>query len=75
MKAKVGDYLLTEEKQLFRIIDIFTDTTGTYYDIKSIKDRGEVIQLIKAIPRNRFRHLGKVISEEKITKIMKILYG
>jgi hypothetical protein len=86
MEVKIGDFLLTKEKQLFRIIDVYTDTTGTYYDIKtykppmtaynvSTKERTGVYQFIRAIPRNRFRHMGKVISEEKITKIIKILYG
>jgi hypothetical protein len=86
MKIKPGDFLLTKEKQLFRIMDVYTDTTGTYYDIKSYKatstvynvsskERKGIHQYIRAIPRNRFRHLGKVIPEDKITKTMKILYG
>jgi hypothetical protein len=85
MKAKAGDYLLTKEKQLFRIVDIHTDSTGTYYDIKSCRTEnvkfcngdllGWTTQYIRGIPRNRFRHLGKVIPEDKITKTLKILYG
>lgn len=83
MKIKPGDFLLTKEKQLFRIVDVYTDTSGTYYDIKSYKAKLEIdeggepnyFQYIRGIPRNRFRHLGKVISEEKVTKSMKILYG
>lgn len=84
MEIKPGDFLLTKEKQLFRIMDIHTDTTGTYYDIKSYRSEMtrldghttyEVCQYIKGIPRNRLRHLGKVIPEAKITKTLKILYG
>ena len=84
MTIKAGDYLLTKEKQLFRIVNVYTDTTGTYYDIKSYRgvnfkfsngDLGWTTQFIQAIPRNRFRHLGKVISEDKIAKTLKILYG
>jgi hypothetical protein len=72
MKAKPGDYLLSKEKQLFRIVDMHVDTTGTYYDIRGL---GQNKVYMKSIPRNRLRHLGKVILEEKMTKTMKILYG
>jgi hypothetical protein len=84
MTIKAGDYLLTKEKQLFRIVNVHTDTSGTYYDIKSYRsenfkfnngDLGWTTQYIQGIPRNRFRHLGKVIPEDKITKTLKILYG
>ena len=71
MKAKPGDYLLTNEKQIFRIVDMHVDVTGTYYDIRGFGRNGAYI---KSIPRNRLRHLGKVILEENITKIAKILY-
>jgi hypothetical protein len=72
MKAKPGDYLLTKEKQLFRIVDMHIETSGTYYDIRGF---GLNSMYIKSIPRNKLRHLGKIILEEKMTKTMKILYG
>jgi len=75
MEVKAGDYLLTKEKQLYRIVDVFTDTTGTYYDIKAYKNNIVKHEYIKAIPRNRLKHLGNIISEENITKTLKILYG
>jgi len=76
MEVKVGDYLLTKENQLFRIMDVYTDTTGTYYDIKSFKRRPTYeVSTIKSVPRNYLRHLGSVIPEEKMTKAIKILYG
>ena len=37
MTIKAGDYLITKENQLFRIIDVHTDSRGTYYDIKSMR--------------------------------------
>ncbi len=37
MIIKVGDYLITKENQLFRIIDVHTDSKCTYYDIKSMQ--------------------------------------
>lgn len=86
MEVKVGDFLLTKDKTLYRIVDISTDASGTYFDIKSYKTfvaetSKELRYLdwqyryIRAIPRNEFRHLGKVIPQEKISKTLKILYG
>lgn len=71
MEIKAGDYLITEEKQLFRIVDIHVDTKGIYYDIKNFNDAG----LLRSIPRNVLKHMGKIIPEEKATKSIKILYG
>ena len=78
MKVKAGDYLLTKEKQLFRVVDVHIDVLGTYYDIKSCRHEGlgdYPYNYIRGIPRNRLRHLGEIIPEENITKILKILYG
>lgn len=89
MKIKVGDYLVTEENQLFRIIDMYTYYTDTYYDIKPVNlgntnnsdnlniqswYTAELARIIKAVPHNVLKHMGKVISEEK-AKTLKILYG
>lgn len=82
-QIRAGDYFLTHEKQLFRIVDVYTDTSGTYYDLRScskpkpiMQEDGDVdwARNIRGVPRNEFRHMGKVIPEEKITKAMKILY-
>lgn len=87
MEIKAGDYLLTKEKQLFRITDMYYDPTGTFYDIKTVKSLKEsntystsylldnIPRTIRAVPRNVLRHMGKIIPEEKMTKIVKILYG
>lgn len=90
MEIKTGDYLLTKENELYRIIDIYNDTTGSYFDIKSMRCVDSLIisdayitmprekpipRLLKSVPRNVLRHMGKIIPEEKATKILKILYG
>ena len=71
-----GDWLLDRHKQLYRVIDVHTDTLGTYYDIKSSRsyEKGGFVTY-KSVPRNYLRHAFKVIPEEKMTKMMKILYG
>jgi hypothetical protein len=80
MEINVGDFLLTEQKQLFRIIDVYVDDTGIYYDIKSYDANVDYYgrwdhQYIRAIHKDRLKQLGKIIPEEKITKMTKILYG
>ena len=68
---KVGDYILTN-KYLYVVMDIYTDTTGTYYDLKGIRG-GEYV---KAIPRNKLRHAERLISKAELSsKSIKILYG
>lgn len=91
MEIKAGDYLLTKENQLFRIIDIHYDVKGTFYDIKTVRSvdnsdtynygqhavwlNTEMPKTIRSVPRNVLRHMGKIIPEEKVTKTLKILYG
>lgn len=68
---KVGDYVI-ERKEIYVVMDIHTDTTGTFYDLKGYKDGS----CVKAIPRNRLRHADKLISKAKLSeKMLKILYG
>jgi hypothetical protein len=86
MEIEVGDYLLTKDHRIFRIMDIFSDTSGSYYDIKSLKadyligdgvfsDYMYDYEYIRAVPRNKIRHIGKLIKSYKATKTLKILYG
>lgn len=80
MEIKAGDYLLSKENELFRIVDVYKDVTETYYDIKSLKvtkNNDEIlgVKYVQGVPRNILRHMGTVIKEENVTKIHKILYG
>lgn len=86
MEIKIGDYLLTPEKELFRVVDQHVDGFGTYYDIKSLKTT-EIVEIsssyphmyipktLRSVPKNVLKHMGKIIPEEKISKTLKILYG
>lgn len=78
---KSGDYFLTKNtKTLFRIVNVFSDNTGTYVDIKKYIDlKGHYKNLndyayIRALPVEELDLIGTVISEEKASKIIKLLY-
>lgn len=88
VEYKVGDYLLTKDGELYRIIDKYTHTIGVYYDIKSLKPHyktyyaqdGHTIEYTEdftihhSLTLSNIRHFGTRISEEN-AKIVKILYG
>lgn len=79
MDIKPGDYLLSRENELFRIVDVYKDATDTYYDIKSLKTTKNAdilgVKYVQGVPRNVLRHMGTLIKEENITKTHRILYG
>ena len=75
MEIKAGDYLITNEKELYRIMEVHKTIGTVYYDIKSMTGHSEYRRNIFSIPRNVLRHMGKIIPEELTTKTLKILYG
>lgn len=84
--AKPGDYLITENKEIFRIIDRYEHGTVTVYDIKGLKLLSydlqdsygnytlKAYQEIKGITDYELRLLGRVIPEDKATKTLEVLY-
>lgn len=89
VEYNVGDYLLTREGELYRIINKYSQDLGTiFYDIKSFKAHyvsyyaqdGHTVEYTqdftthKCVPLNRIRHMGIKIREQD-AKIAKILYG
>lgn len=89
MDYKIGDFLLTDEKELFVIMDIYHDRDGIHYDVKSTKaleilDNSldlplnppkKVPRMIHCIPEKVIKHFGMHIPGEKMKKSAKILYG
>lgn len=84
--VKPGDYLITKNKELFRIVDKYKHGATTVYDIKGftpltydLQDSyGDyaypTFQEIKGITHSNLRHLGRIIPEEEAGKAMDILY-
>lgn len=83
---KPGDYLITKNKELFRITNKYVHGATTVYDIKGyqalfydLQDsygdyRYPIYQEIKGITHSDLRHLGRIVPEESATKAMEVLY-
>ena len=61
-------------------MNIYTDDTGTYVDIKNYvvgqfyKSDNNYLHL-RAVPGDQLAKIGKIVPEEKASKMLKILYG
>jgi hypothetical protein len=85
---QVGDYILTRDGELYRVINKYSQSIGVYYDVKSLKPvyrtyyakDGHTIEYTEdftthhSLPLNHLRHFGMRITEEN-AKLAKILYG
>lgn len=84
MEIKIGDYILTDDKELYRIVNIDREPGRVTYDIKSYKPNGEthftsnatfrMYTEYKGVSRRYLRSLGSIIPEEKATRAFKILF-
>ena len=73
MEIKVGDYYLTETRKLFRVIWVSPDKV--YYDLKNYHPIDGGHNIIYGVEKEMLETQGSIISEEKMTKSAKILYG
>lgn len=86
IKISVGDYILTEDKYVYRVISSSVTDTETYYNIKSITKFIDIAVLgnnkveyfkepheIRALRAVDIYNFGTII-KEKDSKILKVLY-
>jgi len=77
---KPGDYLVTENGQIYRITNKVTTNGQATYDIASMfkvyyPDGGFHDTVRKyGVSHGQLRHLGRVVPEEEATDLFKILY-
>ena len=73
MKAKVGDYFIGFNKQLYRIVDVYTDKNETdiLYDVRGCHGP----ENWKCINAKYLDKIGKIVPEESLTEMMGVLYG
>jgi len=75
-----GDYLVTKNGQVFRIINKVTKNGQSTYDITSMfsvyyPEIGHYDTIKRSgLAHNQLRHLGTIIPEENATDLFKILY-
>lgn len=83
----MGDYLLTKDGELYRIINKYTHEITVFYDLVSFRPNyttyyaqdGHTIEYTQeytkqtSVPGNRLRRIGMLIAENN-AKIAKILY-
>jgi hypothetical protein len=84
---KVGDYILTKDKVLYRIVNANYSYLTSYnysenvsnYDIRSITKvpsyYGLVHEKISGLMHNEIKDLGKLIPEESASELLNILYS
>lgn len=79
---KPGDYLITKDNELYRIMNVEVYGGHTSYTIKSLKSSVEFIETfahkyykeIKGLSHSGLRHLGTIIPEEEASKTLNLLY-
>ena len=79
-KIKVGDYIISQTMQIFRIIDIYDDSRHVLYDIKGINsikndyDDETTVPYFKCLTIDDIYAFGRIIPEENTNNLMSILY-
>lgn len=81
-RIKAGDYLITRDKEIYRITNVETYDAQTTYTIKSLRSSIEYRETynhkyykeIKNLTHSNIRHLGIVIPEEEASTTLKLLY-
>lgn len=79
---KAGDYIITKENELYRIMTVDVYNGHTSYTIKSLKSSVEFVESyshkyyreIKGLSHSRLRHLGTIVPEEEASKTLNLLY-
>lgn len=81
-KIKAGDYLITRDKEIYRITNVESDDGQTTFTIKCLRSSTEYCESyshkyyreIKSLTHSNLRHLGTVIPEEEASNTLKLLY-
>ncbi len=83
VEAKLGDYILSKDNEVYRVTNVDTYDTHVTYTIKSLKSTVEFVESysyayyreIKGLSRKHLRNLGTIIPEEHATKTLELLYS
>ena len=81
-RIKAGDYIITRDKDLYRITNVNSDDGQTTYTIKCLRSSIEYFETynhkyyreIKNLSHSNLRHLGTIIPEEEASSTLKLLY-
>ncbi len=73
----VGDYIISRDKHVYRVINIVNDITGTYYDIKSLNkfNTFHPYPVQSGLTHGQLRHFGELVPIEKAKEALKILFS
>jgi hypothetical protein len=73
MNAKIGDYFISYNKQLYRIVDVYMDkiSSDELCDIRGTSGP----ENCRCINIKYLKTLGKIIPQENLTDMMDVLYG
>lgn len=79
---KPGDYIISKDKDLYRITNIESYNGNISYTIKSLNSSVEFIETyghnyyrqIKGLAEEHLHHLGSIVPEEEVSDILNLLY-
>lgn len=79
---KLGDYIISKEKEIYRIVNVDHYPNYSTYTIKNMKSYMEHTETysyqyyreIRGLDNNELYGMGTIIPEEEASKVLKLLY-
>lgn len=73
----IGDYVISKDRQIYRVVNIVNDITGTYYDIRSLNkfNTFHPYPVTQGLNHSQLRHFGEIVPVEKASSALKVLFS